>query len=67
MTSGARSDCRERMAKAKTTATKPARVNRVQLPTQRVKQTTIDKLERLRPVHKGLGKAIDYAVEAAKE
>ena len=56
------------MAKAKTTAaTKPARVNRVQLPTQRVKQTTIDKLERMRPVHKGLGKAIDYAVEAAKE
>lgn len=55
------------MAKAKTTAAKPVRINRVLLPTQRVKQTTLDKLERMRPIHKGLGKAIDYAVEGAKE
>lgn len=49
------------------TPIKPARVNRVLLPTQRVKATTLAKLERLRPVHRGLGKAIDYAVEGAKE
>ena len=43
------------------------RLNRVLLPTQRVKATTLEKLKRLRPVHCGLGKAIDYAVEGAKE
>jgi hypothetical protein len=43
------------------------RLNRVQLPTQRVKPETIAKLERMRPTHRGLGKAIDFAVEGAKE
>ena len=43
------------------------RLNRVQLPTQRVKPETLAKLERMRPVHRGLGKAIDFAVEGAKE
>ena len=46
---------------------KKFRLNRVQLPTQRVKPETLAKLERMRPVHRGLGKAIDYAVEGAKE
>lgn len=43
------------------------KLNRVLLPTQRVKPTTLAKLERMRPTHRGLGKAIDYAVEGAKE
>jgi hypothetical protein len=46
---------------------KTFRINRVQLPTQRVKPETIAKLERMRPTHRGLGKAIDFAVEGAKE
>ena len=35
------------------------RENRVRLPTQRVKQSTVDKLNRLRASHRGIGKAID--------
>jgi hypothetical protein len=43
------------------------KLNRVLLPTQRVRPETIAKLERMRPTHKGIGKAIDFAVEGAKE
>ena len=46
---------------------KPRRENRVILPTQRVKRSTIEKIERLRPVHRGIGKALDYCVASAKE
>ncbi len=43
--------------------------NRVLLTTQRVKPQTLEKLKRMKknPVHRGLGKAIDYCVEGAKE
>lgn len=59
------------MAKMETTAPAPLRPdkrpNRVLLPTQRVKPTTIAKLHRMRTKHRGLGRAIDYSVEAAAE